>query len=100
MPPPEWPEEHHSLRLCDDWEELLAVDASCQGIRVGKSSICGADEGLFAARKMRKGEIICWYGGTFVYEDLGKETSSHREHGPVGFGVRKVHRGDKNTNPG
>lgn len=87
--PDKWPRKDLAFRLQEEAQALLACDATSQGLAIAASTIPQAGDGAFAAKRFAKGDVVAWYGGTVVYEDVGSWTQAHRECGPVGFGVTR-----------
>ena len=69
----------HTLHM----ETLLSVEAQARGVYVAKSRIRHprAGDGLFAGRQFGKGDVIGFYYGTIVYENIGDTPSRGYGHG-------------------
>ena len=76
--PAEWQQRFSGL-LQQDVESLLSCDASHFKVYVAESTIPDAGLGVFAAERLKRGQIVGWYGGSIMYENLNNVRGKNRD---------------------
>ena len=67
-----WPPQMLTSFLALDPATLLAADSTYHSVYVDRSSIPGAENGVFAATDIDRDTVIGWYSGTFVHTNITK----------------------------
>ena len=94
VPVSRWPTELKGHLQSTPMEVMTSIDGSTSGLCLGKSTVkhFEAGNGVFAMRKFRVGEVVGFYYGCIVFDDLSARsqvTKRYGEEGCLGVTVRE-----------
>ena len=97
VPVSRWPKSLKGTLLSTSAQTLEAMEAVVTGVCVAKSTIRHSDagDGVFAMRGFSQGQVIGYYFGALVYDDIGnrrQKTKTYGESGELGVTVAEFNK--------